>query len=207
MFLVPPASPHAGRSCARHVSPLSPTVSGCVPAARGCPAGGAGRSPGGAVLGLPGRGTSPRRTCGERTSGMSPALPPRDGWEELSSLGGADEIGRGLSLKGKGDLQRWALHWHLGQGWGQVTLLPVTPGNPGNPSNPRESQQSQAIPGISAHTDTNRCQGGLDLFRTPTRSGHSQSCPGWSPWGTVGSGQGTVGRASGQEEWVCLSPP
>lgn len=97
-----PTSPHRVRSCARHVSPLSLTMCGCVPAARGCPAGGAGRSPGGAVLGLPGAVTSPRCSCGERTSAMSPALLARDGWEELSGLGGLMRLGNGLSLQGKG---------------------------------------------------------------------------------------------------------
>lgn len=104
------------------------------------------------------------------------------GWLGRAELfGGADEIGERAFPAGKGDLQRWALHWHLEQGWGQVALLPVTPGSSENPSNPRESQQSQEIPGISAHTGTNRCQGGLDPCRTPMRSGHPQSCPGWSP--------------------------
>lgn len=55
-----------------------------------------------------------------------------------------------------GGLQRWALHWHLGQGWGLVTLLLVTP-------------KPQAIPGISAHkAQTNTgAKGG-----STTRSGH-----------------------------------
>lgn len=106
-FLVPPPSPHAGRSCARHMSPLSPTVCGPVPAAwrrgaHGCPASGAGRPPWGAVLGLPGGITSPKSSCGERKSGMSRAEPARDVWEELSGLGSFDEMGAGggLSLQG-----------------------------------------------------------------------------------------------------------
>lgn len=200
-FLVPPPSPHAGRSCARHMSPLSPTVCGPVPAAwcrgaHGCPASGAGRPPWGAVLGLPGGITSPKSSCGERKSGMSRAEPARDVWEELSGLGSFDEMGAGGAFPA-GGLQRWALQWHLGQGWGQVTLLLVTPEPqriPGTPGNPRCF--------CPQGTDKHRCQGRLDheVRAFP-------ELPRLVPLGDSGVWSRDSARASGHEEWVRLSPP
>lgn len=198
LYFVPPPSPYAGRSCARHMSPLSPTVRGSVPSTRcrgahGCPASGAGCSPRGAVLGLPGGIASPKSSCGERKAGMSRAEPARGVWDKLSGLGVADEMGRGrLSLQGNGGLQRWALHWQLGQGWGQVTLLPVTTGTPGNPR-------------YFCPQGTDKHEGGSTRAGPPRGQGIPRAAqPG--PLGDSGVWPRDSARASGHEEWVCLSP-
>lgn len=176
-------APIAGRSCARHMSPLSPTVRGSVPSTRcrgahGCPASGAGCSPRGAVLGLPGGIASPKSSCGERKAGMSRAEPARGVWDKLSGLDVADEMGRGrLSLQGKRGSAK------VGSALAPGTGLGTSDTAPGDNRNPRKSQ-------IFLPTRHRQTRGRLDPCRTPKRSGHPQSCPAWSPWGQWGVAKG-----------------